>query len=495
MTLRIGTKDDFARVRRWLDQLDFREKTIVDLLRIPNMSRLPDADSSNVTGGTPALRAAMALFIDGSTVPTALVASACDAATLASLGALDLVRDAPKGGVTCPVWLYPTNGFFVASDRQRRPDAERSVELVFPAHDPGTLSLLKLLPDTRAGDALDLCAGTGIGALHLARAGANATSLDITARAAHFADFNAQLNGLRIENLRGDLFAPVQGRAFDLICAHPPWVPSLGDGAVFREGGDIGEELVARLVADLPQHLRPGGTAILMCMGRDGRDASFEQRLRGWLGEAGATCDIMLGVMRTMSIDEFASSLQRLHFRDDQDRAERLAQRFRDLQTEKFMYGATFIRRTGTPVREPPLRLRMTGAATNADFERILAWRTFRRTSAFADWLSATKPQLPSALTMTMQHTVRGGRMVPDNARFISNGALSTSIQLDVWTAQLLSQFDGQLTAVDAFKAAERTGGLPAECTWPILADLIGQMAERGIIEIHAPAGNPNPGS
>ena len=206
--------------------------------------------------------------------------------------------------MTCPVWIYPIDGFLIASDRQLRPDAEGSAELVFPAHNSGTLNLLKLLPGACAGDALDLCAGTGIGALHLARAGTNATSLDITARAAHFADFNAQLNGLRIESLRGDLFAPVEGRAFDLICAHPPWVPSLGDGAVFREGGDIGEELLARLAADLPRHLQPGGTAILMCMGRDGRDASFEQRLRSWLGEAGATFDIMVGVMRTMSIDE-----------------------------------------------------------------------------------------------------------------------------------------------------------------------------------------------
>jgi methylase of polypeptide subunit release factors len=495
MTLRIGSRDDFARVREWLDRLDFSEEPIVDLLRLPNMSRLPDANSSNITGGTPALRAAMALFIDGSTVPTALMESVCDAATLASLRALDLVRDSPEGGVTCPVWLYPTDGFCVASDRQLRPDAEGSGELVFPAHDSGTLHLLKLLPGARAGHALDLCAGTGIGALHLVRAGMSATSLDITARSAHFADFNAQLNGLRIESLRGDLFAPVEGRAFDLICAHPPWVPSLGDGAVFREGGDIGEELVARLVADLPHHLGPGGTAILMCMGRDGRDASFEQRLRGWLGEAGATFDIMAGVMRTMSIDEFTGSLQRLHFRGDREKAESLAERFRALQTERFVYGASFIRRTETAVREPPLRLRMTGAATNADFEHILAWRTFRRTAAFADWLSPTRPRLPAGLTMTMQHSVREGRIVPEYARFVSNGALATTIQLDVWTTQLLSRFDGQLTAIDAFKTAEQNGGLPAECTWPILADLIGQMAERGIVVVDGPDGQLNPAS
>lgn len=492
MTLRIGTKDDFARVRGWFDHLDFREKTIVDLLRIPDMSRLPYADRLKVEGGTPALRTALTLFIAGGLVPAVLMDSACDAATQASLRALDLVREAPDGGLTCPVWLYPIDGLLVASDRQFRPDVEGSAELVFPAHDAGTLSLLRLLPRLGAGDALDLCAGTGVGALHLARAGANATSIDITARAAHFAEFNSKLNGLQTESLCGDLLAPVNGRAFELICAHPPWVPSLGDGVVFREGGSIGEELVARLAADLPHHLKPGGTGILVCMGRDCRDASFEQRLRGWLGETGATFDIVVGVIRTMSIDEFTGSLQRLHFPSDTVQAERLSQRFRDIQTEKFVYGAIFIRQTEAPVKEPPLRLRMSAAATYADFERIVTWRIFRRTRAFADWLSATRPRLPSGLTMTTQYTARDGRMVPDHTRFVSTGGLSTVIQLEPWIAKSLSQFDGQLSVADAFKAAERGGELPADCTWPIFADLVGQMVDRGIVAVDGPAGYPH---
>lgn len=489
MTLRIGADADFARVRQWLDQLDFTEKTVVDLLGIPHLSRLPFADLSNVTGGTPPLRTAMALFIAGNTLPRAEFESACDDATQASLAALDLIRDAPEGGVTCPVWLYPADGFVVASDRQYRPDAEGSADLVFPAHDSGTLNLLRLLPDAHAGQALDLCAGTGIGALHLARCGTAASSLDINARAAHFAAFNAKLNGLVVESLQSDLFAAVEGRKFQVICAHPPWVPSIGDGVVFRDGGDIGEELVARLAAELPRYLQTGGTAVLVCMGRDGRDGGFEQRLRGWLGEAGAAADIIVGVIRTMSVDEFTNSLQRVHFQGNQALADRMAQRFRDLQTEKFVYGATFIRKTGAAVREPPLRLRMTDAARFADFARIFALRAFRRSAEYADRLSAIAPRLPATLTMTMQHNVRDGRMVPDQAQFASNCALSTTIKVDVWTAQLLSQFDGRRTVIEAFKSAEHSGALPVDCTWPMFADLIGQMAERGVIAFDPPAG------
>src|SRR6185369_3054822 len=63
------------------------------------------------------------------------------------------------------------SGFFLASDRRDDPDGEPytpAEDVVFPAIYPGTLRFLKLLPETR-GEALDLCGGSGIGALHCSR--------------------------------------------------------------------------------------------------------------------------------------------------------------------------------------------------------------------------------------------------------------------------------------------------------------------------------------
>lgn len=101
-----------------------------------------------------------------------------------SLGLLRSARKSPSA-VVCPVWLYPCDGFVVASDRTDDPDGEPyqpSADVVFPAIYGGTLRFLRLLPDAQNGAALNLCGGSGIGALHLsrtARAATTATSRNV----------------------------------------------------------------------------------------------------------------------------------------------------------------------------------------------------------------------------------------------------------------------------------------------------------------------------
>ena len=50
-------------------------------------------------------------------------------------------------------------------------------------------------------------------------------------------------------------------------------------------------------------------------------------------------------------------SVSRLHLGGDTGMAGRMAERFRELGAEKFVYGAAFVRRAGVDVRDPPLRL------------------------------------------------------------------------------------------------------------------------------------------
>jgi 16S rRNA G1207 methylase RsmC len=63
-------------------------------------------------------------------------------------------------------------------------------DAVFPALDVGTSMFLRLLPAAPGGEALDLCGGCCIGALHLSRTVKRAVTADITDRSAYFADFN-----------------------------------------------------------------------------------------------------------------------------------------------------------------------------------------------------------------------------------------------------------------------------------------------------------------
>ena len=135
--------------------------------------------------------------------------------------------------------------------------------------------------------ALDVCTGSGIQALLACAHTERVVAVDINARAARCARFNAQASG--IDNLNvvvGDLLEAVGGQSFDLITANPPFVPSPLDTLRFRDGGPSGEDILKRIVAGLPQHLSPGGIAqIVTELGeRDGEP--LLERLREWLKRA-----------------------------------------------------------------------------------------------------------------------------------------------------------------------------------------------------------------
>ncbi|HYG70451.1 MAG TPA: class I SAM-dependent methyltransferase, partial [Anaeromyxobacteraceae bacterium] len=108
--------------------------------------------------------------------------------------------------------------------------------------------------------AFDVGTGTGVLALVLARAGARVVATDVEPRAVACARENAERLGLadRVEVRASDLFPP---GAADLVVSNPPWVPetphTVLDRAVYDEGG----ALVARLLAGLDAHVRPGGEA------------------------------------------------------------------------------------------------------------------------------------------------------------------------------------------------------------------------------------------
>jgi release factor glutamine methyltransferase len=120
--------------------------------------------------------------------------------------------------------------------------------------------------------------GTGSGAIALAIAskcpGAEVIATDISDEALAFARRNAAKLGLDVWIACGDLFEAVpqevRGR-IDLIVANPPYVPN-GAGlapdvhaeppvAVFS--GDIGNDVLERIVEAAPTWLRPGGAVAL----------------------------------------------------------------------------------------------------------------------------------------------------------------------------------------------------------------------------------------
>ncbi|GAB2985093.1 DUF7059 domain-containing protein [Frigoribacterium salinisoli] len=117
--------------------------------------------------------------------------------------------------------------------------------------------------------ALDLGTGCGIQALHLARHARHVVATDISQRALDIAAFNAALNLVDgVEFRLGSLFEPVAGEVFDHIVSNPPFVITPRAEGVpeyeYRDGGMVGDELVATVVAAAVEHLVPGGVAQLL---------------------------------------------------------------------------------------------------------------------------------------------------------------------------------------------------------------------------------------
>jgi methylase of polypeptide subunit release factors len=119
------------------------------------------------------------------------------------------------------------------------------------------------------GSALDLGTGCGIQALHASRHAEHVVATDISRRALELAALNAQLNGVtNIEFRLGSLFDPVAGELFDHIVSNPPFVITPRSGGVpayeYRDGGMVGDALVATVIAGAAEHLSPGGIAQLL---------------------------------------------------------------------------------------------------------------------------------------------------------------------------------------------------------------------------------------
>ena len=136
--------------------------------------------------------------------------------------------------------------------------------------------------DGRRAEVLDLCTGTGALAIVAAQAGAEATAVDISRRAVVNVRLNAALNRVRVKPLRGDLFAPVAGRRFDVIVTNPPYVPAPDERLPERglerawQAGLDGRVLIDRICATAGDHLKPGGAVLVVQSTINGEDATCQ---------------------------------------------------------------------------------------------------------------------------------------------------------------------------------------------------------------------------
>ena len=497
--LKFAAPEVFARVHADLLAASFDDATLCRELHMDDMSDLGQVvwEGAVLDRLAPPLRCCLEVFVRGRRIPIAELVASCGESLVAGASALGLLRPAKHdpAALLCPVWLYPVDGFLVASDRRDDPDGdpfEPPEDVVFPAIYAGTLRFLQLLPDARDAAALDLCGGSGIGALRLARTARSAATADLTARSAAFSEFNARLNGLQMESLCGDLYEPVAGRMFDVITAHPPFVPSTGQNMIYRDVGETGENVTIRVIAGLPAHLRPGGRCLVWCVARDTDTLPLERRVQEWLGPAQAEFDVVFALEKVLRVEEVVESMRRRGQRIDDQRARRLHERLRGIATKQFVYGGLLIERCREPHALPPLRIGLALEATREDLDRLMRWRAERRAPDFSARLARSRPRLAPALELTVRHVVRDGELVPAEFTFSAQGAFRTGLRLDGWIVPLIARLTGNESVGDVFEHARSASQLPAGFPLSAWVELIAGLVEKGFLEAEGGQGSTN---
>ncbi|MFN7112899.1 MAG: 50S ribosomal protein L3 N(5)-glutamine methyltransferase [Alphaproteobacteria bacterium] len=135
-----------------------------------------------------------------------------------------------------------------------------------------------IVPDPyEISSVLDLCTGSGCLAILAAHTFPDATvdAADLSPEALEVAKINVDdsLHKDRITLYQGDLFAPLQGKKYDLIITNPPYVDAedmtdmppeyLHEPRMALAAGDDGLDLVRRILREAPDHLNEGGIMVL----------------------------------------------------------------------------------------------------------------------------------------------------------------------------------------------------------------------------------------
>jgi methylase of polypeptide subunit release factors len=252
------------------------------------------------------------------------VAPADDAlATLASLFVLGLPVDAQRAAAALPTFgleaaaaldLLRVDGDSVVALLDLRPYSfvdSLGVVSWWIASDLGELSIIGplredhvlgvggasttlsgLMIGAQVESALDLGTGCGIQAMHAARHARRVVATDISSRAIRIAGLNAALNGIpNIEFRLGSLFDPVVDDQFGHIVSNPPFVITPRVAGVpayeYRDGGLLGDALVASVIAGAADRLQPGGVAQLLGNWEYRGDGDGLERVGEWVDATG----------------------------------------------------------------------------------------------------------------------------------------------------------------------------------------------------------------
>jgi methylase of polypeptide subunit release factors len=489
-----GTPAQFVRLRAWLTAVGYTEPALCATAKISRLGQLPRLDPSRKAFVNPvdAQSLLVHLFLDSRPVPWSTVQAVFSPADLSVLTDLGLLQPAIANAANCvaTVALFPCEDLHVVSDRLAALEtvgAGIPADAVYAPLTAETQRFVALMPRVQCSEYLELCAGTGIAALLAARHFAgHAYSADITERSTRFARFNAALNDLpNFTAVQGDLYEAVRGKTFDVITAHPPYVPAESTEMVYRDGGADGEQITRRILGGLVEHLNPGGLFYLDCAMADRSNEPLEPRMRRLLGPEEDEFDLI--VFRNGLIEAKVYQAEQLATgRMSPEVFARQKEYFKRMGIRGLVTIQAIIQRR---VAKRPVVTRRYVLGDGARAEDLL-WLV-RYLSATVEWGSEETHRLLDtplrALPMSevrVRSVLRDGCWTPVSTTIGTSGPFAAESPCPAWFPGLLARCDGRTTAREHLARLRGEGVVPAIVSDDDFAALIRELADVPLLEL-----------
>lgn len=149
--------------------------------------------------------------------------------------------------------MTPRDDLDIASDPEVYPPSEDS------------LLLIESLDISEGEKVLEIGCGSGIVSINCALSGAIVTCGDVNPRAVALTRRNAETNSAKLTVVETDVYSGIDGR-FDTIVFNLPYLPVEDEGELAKawSGGPDGMGPLPELLKGAPDHLTPGGRAVVV---------------------------------------------------------------------------------------------------------------------------------------------------------------------------------------------------------------------------------------
>lgn len=387
----------------------------------------------------------------------------------------DVLADDAEGRVTSRLLLTPSDGLLVLSDRLR----EAGAAVMGPG--ATTTALFRAAePVAERAIALDLGCGAGTAALHLARSARRVLATDINPRAALLTRINAAMHEIdNVEPRVGDMFAPVEGERLDVVVSQPPFIarPEGAAEATYLYGGARGDELLLRLLAELPRHLPAGARALVLSQWPRLDERPVTALVREALGDDALS--VLSLEAPEMPIADYCAQYASVEHAALDDAYARDAQRFR---AHMARVGARAITQSLLVIERATTAIT---AAVPLSSPKITKLRGARITARLAT--ERLLAEDPGALLRARLRLVRGLRITQEVAapRFTlvhEEDPLVAPIELNGPSFDLLRATDAEPDVRTAIAATAARHRVPRERAVPMLLPLVQEAMRKGVL-------------